>query len=182
MKIAVLDIETTGFSDKWDAIVEIGITLVDTEKKTTTLIYDEVIKDKNFKPTWARHKDAWIFKNSDLTIKDVINGKSLESQRKKIQGIFDKYPVTAFNSKFDFKFMGARKFKINEIKCLMHSSRPFVNGGKKIPSVIEAYKFFFPNDKKWDEKHRGGSDSLDEGKILLHLCDLKEKRRALIKN
>ena len=119
MKIAVLDIETTGFDPKWDVIVEIGITLVDTEKKTRRLIFNEVIKEKKFSPTWGRHKDAWIFKNSDLTLQEVREAESLEYYRKKLQRIFNKYPVTAFNSKFDFKFMDAKKFKTNKIKCLM---------------------------------------------------------------
>ena len=175
MKIAVLDIETTGFSEKWDAIVEIGISLVDTDKKTVKLIFNEVINEKKFSPTWARHKDAWIFENSSLTIEEVIKAKSLEHHRPKIQKILDKYPVTAFNSKFDFKFMDSRDFMCMKIKCLMLSSKPHVGNKKKFPSVIETYKQFFPKETKWDEKHRGGSDALDEGKILLHLCEIKEK-------
>lgn len=182
MKIAVLDIETTGFDPKWDVIVEIGITLVDTEKKTVELIFDEVIREKKFNPTWGRHQDAWIFKNSDLKIEDVVNAKSLEEYRGKIQEILSKYPVTAFNNRFDFKFMDSREFKSNKIKCLMLTSKQYVGNGRKVPSVIETYKQFFPEETKWDEKHRGGSDSMDEGKILLRLCELKEKESSLIKN
>ena len=48
MKILVLDIETTGFSEKLDAIVEIGMVLTDTDTKKYKIVFNSVIKDKNF--------------------------------------------------------------------------------------------------------------------------------------
>ena len=64
MKIAVVDIETTGFVTDTDAILEIGITLVDTATQKLELIFDKVILDPVFEIT--RHNNAWIFQNSDL--------------------------------------------------------------------------------------------------------------------
>ena len=48
MKLLVVDIETTGFFVNSDAIVEIGIALVDTETKEIELVFDNVIKHDKF--------------------------------------------------------------------------------------------------------------------------------------
>ena len=69
MKILVVDIETTGFYPS-DAIVEIGISLVDTVTRKVILVFDEVIKEKKF--TKWKHKNAWIFQNTTLTVEDVL--------------------------------------------------------------------------------------------------------------
>ena len=89
MKIAIIDIETTGFIVTMDAIVEIGIVLVDTDTKKITKIFDKVVKDKNFNP--KIHGRSWIFDNYDLEISDVINAKPLESYRLILQSIFDTF-------------------------------------------------------------------------------------------
>ena len=66
MKILVLDIETTGFSEKLDAIVEIGMVLTDTDTKKYKIVFNSVIKDKNFDQ--KKHENSWIFLNSDQQI------------------------------------------------------------------------------------------------------------------
>ena len=126
MKIAVVDIETTGFHTQWASIVEIGIALVDTEKSTIKLIYDEIVNDK-FRPNSDWNKKAWIFNNTDLTIDEVAKAITLKEQFDSIQTIFDKYPVTAFNSSFDFGFLKYRGFKLNEIKCIQKTSKQYLN-------------------------------------------------------
>lgn len=175
MKIAVLDIETTGFITTSDAIVEIGITLVDTKTNEINKIYDKVILDESFDK--RKHKSAWVFENSDLTIEDVINGVPLEETRDELQTIFDTYPITAHNKSFDLRFLRSRNFQINDIKCLMKSCRENKlvythKGSPKSPSVEEAYHVLFP-EEEYIEKHRGGDDSLHEAKILLKLCEIK---------
>ena len=42
MKILVLDIETTGFSEKLDAIVEIGMILTDTDTKKYKIVFNTI--------------------------------------------------------------------------------------------------------------------------------------------
>lgn len=175
MKIAVLDIETTGFIATSDAIVEIGITLVDTKTNEINKIYDKVILDDLFDK--KTHKSAWIFENSDLTIEDVLKGVPLEETRNELQTIFNTYPITAHNKSFDLRFLRSRGFEINDIKCLMRSCREnklvYTHIGlPKSPSVEEAYHALFP-DEVYIEKHRGGDDSLHEAKILLKLCEIK---------
>lgn len=179
MKIIVLDIETTGFDRYNDAIVEVGMVLVDTVTKEIKQIYDKVVRDKRFDP--EKHKNAWIFSNSTLKLNDVLNAEPLENCRKEIQDIFDKYPMTAFNMKFDVSFMEVANFKLKATKCLMETSRPYntnldARGRKKTPSVPEIYKQFFP-EESYDEEHRGCDDAYHEGKILLKLVELKENSK-----
>jgi DNA polymerase-3 subunit epsilon len=175
MKIAIIDIETTGFIVTMDAIVEIGIVLVDTDTKEITKIFDSVVKDKNFNP--KIHNNSWIFDNSDLVINDVINAEPLEMHRATLQTIFDTYYVTAFNKAFDLRFLRSRGFTLRDITCLMKSGKScgivlYENGEHKPPSVEEAYSALFP-DEYYVEAHRGGDDAMHEAKILLKLCDIK---------
>jgi DNA polymerase-3 subunit epsilon len=175
MKIAIIDIETTGFIVTMDAIVEIGIVLVDTDTKEITKIFDSVVKDENFNP--KIHKHSWIFDNSDLKISDVINANPLEMHRATLQTIFDTYHVTAFNKAFDLRFLRSRGFTLRDITCLMKSSKSYgivlyEDGSHKPPSVEEAYSALFPDDF-YIEAHRGGDDAMHEAKILLKLCDIK---------
>ena len=175
MKIAIIDIETTGFIVTMDAIVEIGIVLVDTDTKKITKIFDKVVKDKNFNP--KIHGRSWIFDNSDLEISDVINAKPLESYRLILQSIFDTYYVTAFNKAFDLRFLRSRGFTLTDVTCIMKSSKSYgfvlyEDGSHKPPSVEEAYSALFP-DETYVEAHRGGDDAMHEAKILLKLCDIK---------
>jgi hypothetical protein len=45
------------------------------------------------------------------------------------------------------------------------------------PSVEEIYnQFFMKKGQVYIEEHRAGADALDEGKILLHMVKLKNKR------
>lgn len=178
MKIIVIDLETTGFNKYYDAIVEIGMVLVDTDTKEMKKIFDKVIKDRVFSE--EKHKDSWIFNNTDLKIEDVINANSIEYYRSEIQELFNKYPITAFNMKFDSGFMKARNFKFKETKCLMETSRQYNKnidrrGRVKVPNVEEIYSQFFP-DEDYIEKHRGCDDAYHEGKILLKLVELKNSK------
>lgn len=175
MKIAVVDIETTGFITDSDAILEIGITLVDTTTRKLEIIFDKVIRDPKFKV--HKHMSAWIFSNSDLDFADIMKAPTLESVQGELQGIFDKYKVTAHNKPFDLRFLRSRGFVIDDVKCLMKSCRENKlvidhKGKPKPPSVEEVYSVLYPGET-YVEKHRGGDDSLHEGKILLKLCDIK---------
>ena len=175
MKIAVLDIETTGFITTSDAILEIGITLVDTNTNEIKTIFNKVIHDPTFDR--FRHKNAWIFNNSDLKISEVLKAPSLEELREELQTIFSTYKITAHNKPFDLRFLRSRGFIIDDIKCLMQSCRQYKlvlnpNGKPKAPSVEEVYQVLFPTEN-YIEKHRGGDDSIHEAKILLKLCEIK---------
>jgi DNA polymerase III epsilon subunit-like protein/uncharacterized protein (DUF3820 family) len=170
-KVLIVDIETTGFNQHRDAIVEIGIVLVNLKTKKIKTIFDKVVKDVLF--DLQKHNNAWIFDNSSLTLEDVIAAKPLNSYRNEIQKLFDKYPITAFNKAFDVRFLSARGFTFTETECLMKLSSHYtelkkVNGSKKLPSMEEAYNHFYPNEG-YCEKHRGLDDALNEAKLLLKM-------------
>ena len=180
MKILVVDIETTGFYVNSDAIVEIGIALVDTTTKSIELVFNNVVKHKKF--NIKRHKNAWIFENTTLKPEDVEKAKTLESYFSEIQGLFDNYKMTAYNKSFDIRFLEAAGFKMNDIKCLMKTATQYSeykdkNGNQKKPSVEEIYnQFFMKTGEVYTEEHRAGADAKDEAKILLHMVDLKDSK------
>jgi len=185
MEILVVDLETTGFISTSDAIVEIGISLVNTKTKKVTLVFDKVVKHNKFKK-W-KHKGSWIFQNTTLTVEDVENANPLSSYYKEIQALFDTYPMTAYNKAFDIRFLSANGFKVDDVKCLMKTATQYSKlknkrGGVKTPSVEEIYnQFFMKKGEGYIEEHRAGSDAMDEGKILLHMVDLKSRKKKIIK-
>ena len=187
MEILITDIETTGFNEYSDAIVEIGIVLVDTETKKTELVFDKVVKHKNFK--FEKHKDAWVFQNTSLNAIDVENAKLLTEYQPEIQDLFNKYPMTAYNKSFDIRFMAHAGFKMVDTKCLLKSSHQYSllkdkRGNKKKPSVQEIYNQFFikEGEKRYVEKHRAGADAMDEARILLRLVELKDSGALVVEN
>jgi hypothetical protein len=175
MKLLVVDLETTGVFNT-DVIVEIGIALVDTDEKTIELVFDKPVKANGFDAT--KHKHSWIFKNSSLKLEDVDNAGLLEDYRAELQDLFDKYKMTAYNKGFDVRFLKAAGFTLGDSKCLMESTSQYLvfenkDGKKRKPSFEEVYNQFFGDDGKYVEKHRGGADAFDEGRLLLHLVSLK---------
>lgn len=164
-KIAILDIETTGFPTS-ECIVEVGFAELNLYTGAIRVIYDELVKEPGL---CQKHADSWIFKNSDLDFDSVMRAKPLDKEA--IQGILDKYETTAFNKAFDFKFFRSRGFEIRELECPMLLATSVCRianrrgGGFKWPSVEEAWRFFFP-DIPYVEKHRGADDAVHEAKIV----------------
>ena len=174
MKLLVLDLETLGFNP-FDPIVEIGGVFLDTKTLEISDAFHKLIKekDKKIKP------DAWIFQHSTLKIEDVQEkGIDIEECRAELQDLLKKYRATAFNLKFDFIFLRARKFEIpnpaadpmlvaTNILKLPNPGR----GGYKWPSVQECLDHFFINDK---EPHRALEDVRQEAKIIGELIKLNK--------
>jgi DNA polymerase III epsilon subunit-like protein len=174
MKIAIIDIETTGLNPHIDAIVELGIVLTDTETFETEVLFNQIVKDSTFNP--SIHSNAWIFGNSSLTINDVLNAPDLSDFTSELQDIFNRYPITAFNKSFDLKFLRARNFICDDATCLLKMSWEYSDkldkgGKKKRPSMQEIYNTFFGD--QYIEEHRALPDAIDEAKILLHIVKLK---------
>ena len=169
-KIAVLDIETTGFFKNAGLILEVGIVELDLDTGKTKIIYNELVREEAF---GQKHEDSWVFKNSDLTYKGMSDAQPLDI--KKIQKIFDKYYVTAFNKAFDFEFLRDRGLKIEkELPCPMLVSTniiklPGMYGSYKWPKVQEAWDYFFGKSNGYIEEHRGADDAVHEAKIVYEL-------------
>lgn len=171
-KILIVDIETTGFRIT-DFIVEIGMVSLDITNGTITPLVNECIWEKGI--TKEIIEDSWIYKNSDITVEHIQLGNNLYKVQKLIQTIINHYPlgITAYNSAFDFRFLEGKGFTLDKkLDCPMQLLTPVMKlekanfkGGYKYPSVMEAYKFFFP-EENYVEKHRGLDDAIHEAKIV----------------
>ena len=182
MKLLIIDIETTGFVPQGQSIVEIGMVLCDSDTRETIPVFNQVVRDDEF--DYYKHKNAWIFQNTDLTAEQVRNAKHIDEYREELQGLFDKYLLTAYNKRFDLSFMRARGFDIKDTKDLMVNGRNIsltMTGKKSAPSVEKLYSWFFP-DENYIEKHRGLDDALHEAKIFYKFCDMKAGKKVLIEN
>jgi len=184
MEILIVDLETTGLSAKADAIVEIGIVLVDTDTGKFKKVFDKVVKHKGMWNSF-KHKHSWIFQNTNLRPEEVSKAQDLETYRDEIQEWFDKHKITAYNLPFDSRFLEAAGFKFEKIKCIMSGCQPYSNfldkrGRRKKPKVVEIYNQFFMDhtDDVYEEDHRAGQDALDEARILLHLVKMKKEGKV----
>jgi DNA polymerase III subunit epsilon len=180
MKIAVIDIETTGFLNQGGLIVEIGIVGLDLNTGEVTREFDALVKEPGFDESHARHPFGWIFQNSDLAFEDVLAARPLDELLPEIQAVVDRFSAgaTAYNKQFDFGFLRSRGLKIKDLPCIMLEACPVVNlppawkGGKaKWPKVEEAWEFFFP-DTPYVEAHRALDDAEHEALIAHRLFEL----------
>ena len=172
-KILIHDVETTDFSPKNGCLVELGISSLDLDTGEITLLFDSPIKDPRLT---IKDREAWIFKNSNLTVEIVRNAPSIEDVREEIQSILNDYTkgCTAFNLPFDQSWMKSRGFTYPKLlddpmrilAPIMQLPYPNRSGLGKFPSVTEATKFLFPDKVDYVEAHRGGSDSVDEAEIV----------------
>ena len=173
--ILIVDIETTDTSPKTGFIVEIGIVSLNLETGKIIELFDQVLKEDGLR---AKDREAWIFKNSNMTIEEIRNAPPASEVLPQVQAIFDMYPlgVTAFNRNFDVGFLKSRGINcgrdLQDPMILMTGVCKIPNrygrGGFKWPSVNEAYNFLFP-EKGYIEAHRGLSDSCHEAEIVYEL-------------
>ena len=182
--IAVVDIETTGFSHQKDCIVEIGICELDLNSRNCRELFNKLIRESHFS---TQHRSAWIFQNSDLRYEDILNAKPLDVYKKKLQRIFNIYPATAFNKRFDLDYLKDRGFLINELPCPMIIATdilklpPRKSGTLyKWPTVEETWEYLFP-DKEYVEKHRSYDDAVHEALIIFELYK-RNKWKPIIEN
>jgi DNA polymerase III epsilon subunit-like protein len=172
-KIIVLDLETGGLNP-YNPIVEIGMVLLDLETFEIEPLFHSLICEKGKR----LETDAWIFENTDLEYEDVMkNGKDIEVIREQLQSLFNKYPVTAFNKKFDLSFLRARKFvfpltmedPMEVAKDILQIKHP--RYGLKFPNVTECLDYFKIHEK---EPHRADQDARLEAMIVRELIKIKK--------
>lgn len=178
MKIVVIDIETTGFLNEGGNIVEVAAVELDLTNGNIDVLLNYVVHEDGM--TLDKLENSWIIKNSDLSINNIRYSLNFKYIVNILNNIAIKYPVTAFNRKFDISFLESRNIKFKELyPCPMLELTPILklphkNGrkGNKWPNVEEAYKHFFPNEN-YVEKHRACDDALHEAKIIYELYKLQ---------
>jgi DNA polymerase-3 subunit epsilon len=183
-KILIIDIETTGFLKQGGKIVEIGIVELDLDNGEKRILFDSICYENGI--SREECDAAWIIENSTLTTEQIRTSKNLNILQKEIQRIIFNYPLgaTAFNNTFDFDFLKDRGFMFpKELPCPMKLSTDIckiphradrygkIRSGNKWPSVMEAYKYFFP-ESEYIEQHRGADDAFHEANIVQKLYEL----------
>ena len=176
-KILSLDIETTGFFGQGGSIIEIGIVDLDLDTGEITEVFDSLLREERLTDEHGEKPFGWIFKNSDLTLEEVMDAPLAKDIFPVVQVLLDCYPLgcTAFNKKFDFGFLRDRGLKIKELPCPMLLSTNICKiknrYGYKWPKVEEAFSHFYP-DIEYTEKHRGLDDAKHEAMIVYALYQL----------
>jgi DNA polymerase III epsilon subunit-like protein len=179
MKIAVIDLETTGTSPETGTIVEVGCCLLDLETRFITKLLDTVVKEKQLETKFEASslKKCWVFQHTGLTVSQVRNGPSWASVKPKIQIILNKFPTAAYNSEFDFNFLKSRDLTIlHPLPCPMYASAPVLEIPSKegiyeykLPSLQEVWNFFFPANRDYTQLHRAYDDAYREALIIYKL-------------
>jgi len=174
LKIAVLDLESTGLKPDRDLIVEIGIIELNLTNGKTKILLDEVVLEPSF--CSEIYGNSWIFQNSSLQVNDVLNGKDWNILKPIIQEILEKYPITGYNKNFGFSFLRHRKLKIlRELQCPMICATnilklPHNHYGYKYPKLEEAWAYYFP-DIIYVESHRACNDAYHEALLIKKMYD-----------
>ncbi len=171
-EIAVVDIETTSKYSWMGTIVEIGICCLNLKNGNISKLLDTVVREPDFDE--IKNTDAWIFKNSTLTVQEVLDAPEWKIIRPKINQIFDKFSVSAYNKQFDLTWLRERGIKIkSELPCPMIESTPFLKLPHpnpdyldyKWPKVEECWNWYFPQIP-YIEKHRAYDDCIHEAQII----------------
>lgn len=195
MNILVLDIEATSLSEKKGKIVEIGAVDLNLENGEITKVFDSLLLEdgfdsKHWEYVTAKERDGnepppyfkgWIFGNSNLTPKMVMDAPPAKEVLLKFQEVVNKYKesgVTAYNFGYDSKFLIDRGIEFGKVlPDPMKVATPVCKlpgrYGYKWPKVQEAFDIFFPNTG-YNESHRGADDAKHEAMIVYHLYKLGE--------
>ena len=185
-EILIYDFETTSLSEKKGCIVEVGATALDLDTGKTKVVFDSLLKEDHFdEKQWEYtivkerynlepkpYIKGWIFGNSDLTPKQILEAPGASGVLAEFQLLIKKYPlgIAAFNRGFDNRYAESRGINLGvKLPCLMKCLRDTIravdkNGNRKNPNAQEAYNYFFPN-KPRTELHRGADDSQMEALI-----------------
>ena len=187
-EIYVLDTETTGLDGRayGDVIVEIGIARVDLEKRKVYPEFGCLVKQK----LTEEQKDAWVFKNTDLTSEEVENSPWTVEEIRHVLLRYEDKVFTAYNVTFDFdSFLNQAPwfFRPRLAPCIMEECAEKYNKGRWFKAQ-EAYNMLCPDNParvpNGKEEHRALSDAILEGYILLRLCeqnpDIEEEYRKSV--
>jgi len=162
--LLIIDLETS----RENKLHEIGICSLELETGSIKKEFHAIVKEKG---SIIRETD-WIFKNSSLKFEDVLKAKYIDDYKPEIQTLFDNAQyITAYNCKFDLELLIKLGFNLPEVffdPMIVLTDMLMIHNqwGYKYPSMEEAYRFLFPSECAYREKHRALEDALDEAKII----------------
>lgn len=177
-KIAIVDLETTGFLQQKGLIVEIGVVGLNLNTGEIKTEFDSLINEPGLNTTHTASPYGWIFQNSSLKYDQVCRAPRLSDIFSDIQAILDRYPtgLTAYNTSFDLPFLRSRSFTFTALPCPMIAATPVVNlppfpgkSSPKWPTVQETWNYLFGDDTGYVEAHRAADDARHEAKIVYEL-------------
>ena len=177
MRIYVIDIETTGLDGgPKDHVVEVGIAMVDTVAMTVKGKYSSIVGHDV--DAWdGEARDAWVFKNTDLTLERVQKAHPINRPGNvalDIDHMIRDGAVTSYNTDFDFRRFLSRDpwiLTLNVWPCVMQATMRHL-GSKKRVSLEKAYNELCPDDPAGlggRTMHRAMSDAVMAGHVLLGL-------------
>ena len=180
-KIAIIDIETTGFNREIDSIIEIGIVELDIDTGIIKILFNSEVKDSNFNETLHRNNN--FLRKSGIDINEIEQAILLQDCEEVLQLILQKYRCAAYNKTFDFGWLESRGYKI---PMKLKDIRRFCQKNIQTCSYKfqDIYNFVYNNSKKsylsrskYKSSHRAIDDAICEAELLFYL--LKELRFPL---
>ena len=173
----VVDLETSGFNRRIDAIYEIGVVRVDLEGGRIDHVFHEICNELPEKKVGGWQ---WIFWNSSLDVEDVISAPHFMEIADGLKTALSGEVVTAFNRSFDLGFLRHRGVKPDLVApCLMYWFRPILGllgrKGLKVPGAQEAWNVLFPGSNRL-ESHRALDDARFEAKLVMRAWELLNRK------
>ncbi len=176
-KIAIIDIETTGFNPLKDRIVEIGIVELDLSTGEKKILFNSVVKDSNYNS--SKYYNNLFLKDISIDPIEIEKARPLEFYRDILQLIFNCYKITAYNNRFDFRFLENRGFNIpRKLMDIMNFCQRIIPKGNSL-KFEEVYRYFYntPQNKikeilsnpNYVSLHRAIDDVIHETELLFYL-------------
>lgn len=177
-EIFVIDTETTTCFNPYykGHIVEIGVAVVDFDAGTVQNVFSKVVRPSEI------DKDAWVFRNTTLTVKEVENGSDMNIVDVVLSEMLCNLPVTSYNVDFDMPMLEedmprtAKAIRLSEDIMLAASRVEEIPrrhaGGNCYPRLEAAYNHLCPEDPaniNGVEEHRALSDAMVAGYVMLEL-------------
>ncbi len=155
--------------------------MVDIEEKSVKEVYQSIVGyEVN---SWDyRKRNAWIFRNSNLTLDRVKNAKPLKLVVKEVRELVRDTLITSYNVEYDFtKFLCCSPWNLDEFvhdicNCIMIASAaicqlPGFYQKYKWPRLDIAYRTICKNNpvKIETQTHRAMDDALLSAYVLVEL-------------
>ncbi len=144
-EIYILDIETTGLEGApKDLVVDVGICRVSLRRGSVEDVYSSVLGyDVD---SWNDYyKEAWIFQNTDLTLKMVAEAPPAREVIKDVRRILRNRKVTAYNISYDMdKFLFQEPWDMKGEFTLCNDIMLAATPVCKVPNEYYGRKYRYP--------------------------------------